>query len=94
MLPRIGGWDSLSQAKIFVESRGFFYAFLSQIKYKISSLVYKYFHFEEADRLANEGSKMKQDKKALSCNAVKSHVCTTELYHTGKRIEPFSYKGE
>jgi ribonuclease HI len=31
---------------------------------------------EEADRLAKEGSKMKQDKKALSYNAVKSHVCT------------------
>jgi hypothetical protein len=31
---------------------------------------------EEAHRLAKEGSKMKQDKKALSYNAVKSHVCT------------------
>jgi ribonuclease HI len=31
---------------------------------------------EEADMLAKEGSKMKQDKKALSYNAIKSHVCT------------------
>jgi hypothetical protein len=31
---------------------------------------------DEADGLAKEGSKMKQDKKALSYNAVKSHVCT------------------
>jgi hypothetical protein len=31
---------------------------------------------DEADKLAKEGSKMKQDKKVLSYNAVKSHVCT------------------
>jgi ribonuclease HI len=31
---------------------------------------------DEADRLAMEGSKMKQENKALSYNAFKSHVCT------------------
>jgi hypothetical protein len=31
---------------------------------------------DKADKLAKEGSKMKQDKKALSYNAVKSHVST------------------
>jgi hypothetical protein len=31
---------------------------------------------DEADKLAKEGSKMKQDKKKLSYNAVKSHVST------------------
>jgi hypothetical protein len=32
---------------------------------------------DKADKLAKEGSKMKQDKKKLSYNAVKSHVSTT-----------------
>jgi hypothetical protein len=31
---------------------------------------------DEADKLVKVGSKMKQDKTALSYNAVKSHVCT------------------
>jgi hypothetical protein len=32
---------------------------------------------DKADKLAKEGSKLKQDKKKLSYNAVKSHVSTT-----------------
>jgi hypothetical protein len=32
---------------------------------------------DKADKLAKEGSKMKQDKKKPSYNAVKSHVSTT-----------------
>jgi hypothetical protein len=38
--PERGAGDSSPQAKNFLESRGYFYAFLLQIKYKISLLAY------------------------------------------------------
>jgi ribonuclease HI len=46
-------------------------------------------HGNEEDRLAEEGSKMKQDKKALSYNAVKSHVCTAVKSSIKKTWEKF-----
>jgi hypothetical protein len=45
---------------------------------------------EEADRLAKEGSKMKQNKKVLSYNAIKSHVCTAVKSCTKKKWEKAS----
>jgi hypothetical protein len=45
---------------------------------------------DEADKLAKEGSKMKQYKKALSYNAVKSHVCTAIKSNVKKTWEKAS----
>jgi ribonuclease HI len=45
---------------------------------------------DEADKLAKKGNKMKQYKKALSYNAVKSHVCTAVKSNIKKTWEKAS----